>query len=200
MRQNSHTRNTRRDARRHNHLGLLACLLAVLCGGVLIGRLTIGRTGSDEVYLSTSEPPAAVHATSPLGSTAKPRVNRAMAAQVVTLANAARVRSGCAPLRVDGRLTRAAKVHSREMAASGIFAHSSPDGSTPWQRMERAGYRLGAAENIGHGYTSAKDAVRGWLASADHRRNILDCGYRAIGVGVARGADGTYWTQDFGYS
>ncbi|GAA3185206.1 CAP domain-containing protein [Nonomuraea roseoviolacea] len=128
------------------------------------------------------------------------QVSPAMAAKVVSLTNAARVRRGCAPLRVDGRLTSSARAHSTEMARSGRFEHGSPDGASPWDRMERAGYRAGAAENIGRGYASPEEAVQGWLDSRDHRQNILNCRIRAIGVGVVSGPGGPWWTQDFGYS
>jgi uncharacterized protein YkwD len=37
------------------------------------------------------------------------------------------------------------------------------------------------------------------MNSAGHRRNLLDCSVRAVGIGVVRRADGrVYWTQDFG--
>ncbi|MEU8246970.1 CAP domain-containing protein [Nonomuraea sp. NPDC048916] len=128
------------------------------------------------------------------------QVSSSLAARVVSLTNAARAKHGCGPLRVDGRLTRAARAHSLEMARSGRFAHDSPDGRSPWDRMESAGYRAGAAENIGRGYSSAEEAVRGWLDSRDHRQNILNCRITAIGVGVVAGPGGPWWTQDFGYS
>ncbi|TYB58120.1 CAP domain-containing protein [Nonomuraea sp. PA05] len=121
-----------------------------------------------------------------------------MAAKVVTLTNAARARRGCGPLRVNAALTRSARTHSLEMARTGRLSHTSPDGASPWDRMERAGYRWGAAENIGAGYSTAEEAVNGWLDSRDHRKNILDCGLKAIGVGVASGPGGPWWTQDFG--
>ncbi|MFG1941728.1 CAP domain-containing protein [Nonomuraea sp. NPDC048826] len=123
-----------------------------------------------------------------------------MAADVVRLTNAARAKNGCRPLKTDARLTRAARTHSMEMARSGQFTHESPDGASPWDRMERAGYHNGTAENIGRGYASAQEAVRGWLASPDHRRNMLNCDFNAIGVGVVSGPGGPWWTQDFGRS
>ncbi|MFI6792825.1 CAP domain-containing protein [Nonomuraea sp. NPDC050383] len=128
------------------------------------------------------------------------QLSPAMAAKVVSLTNSARLKRGCGPLRVDARLTRSARAHSMEMAKYGRLVHESPDGGSPWDRMERTGYRAGAAENIGRGYASPEEAVQGWLDSRDHRQNILNCRIRAIGVGVVSGAGGPWWTQDFGYS
>jgi uncharacterized protein YkwD len=127
-------------------------------------------------------------------------VSPAMASRVVSLTNTARAKHGCGALRTDARLTRSARTHSLEMARSGKFGHQSPDGSSPWDRMERAGYLAGAAENIGRGYTTPDEAVSGWLNSSDHRQNILNCRIASIGVGVVAGPGGPWWTQDFGYS
>ncbi|MDP4510870.1 CAP domain-containing protein [Nonomuraea turcica] len=121
-----------------------------------------------------------------------------MASKVVSLTNRARSQHGCGPLRVDQGLMRSARTHSLEMARMGQLTHNSPDGASPWDRMERAGYRYGAAENIGAGYSSPNEAVQGWLASPDHRKNLLNCRLKAIGVGVASGPNGPWWTQDFG--
>jgi uncharacterized protein YkwD len=139
---------------------------------------------------------APTHVLGDEGDTA--RLLPGMASKVVSLTNSARSRRGCGPLRVDGGLTRSARAHSLEMAGSGQLMHNSPGGASPWDRMERAGYHWGAAENIGAGYSTPEEAVRGWLDSPDHRKNILDCGLKAIGVGVASGPGGPWWTQDFG--
>lgn len=120
--------------------------------------------------------------------------------EVVRLVNAERRRAGCASLRVDRRLTRSARSHSSEMAADDDFSHNSPDGASPWERMEAAGYRDGGAENIGRGYTSAAEAVRSWMTTRSHRANILNCALTATGVGVVNSPGGLWWTQDFGYS
>ncbi|WP_158578465.1 CAP domain-containing protein [Spongiactinospora rosea] len=125
---------------------------------------------------------------------------RAMESQAVRLTNRARRKHGCRPLRLDQRLMRSARQHSIEMAKSGQFTHNSPNGSSPWRRMERAGYKDGGAENIGRGYLGAKEAMQSWMGSPSHRANILNCRMVAIGVGVAEGPGGLWWTQDFGYS
>ncbi|WP_214414893.1 CAP domain-containing protein [Sphaerisporangium fuscum] len=121
-------------------------------------------------------------------------------AAAVRLTNQERVKRGCGPLRVDPRLARAARQHSLDMATRDYFGHTSPGGQSPWDRMARAGYANSAAENIARGYQSAEEAVRGWMSNPGHRRNILNCQIRTVGVGVAYGSGDTWWTQDFGYS
>ncbi|NKZ07160.1 CAP domain-containing protein [Actinomadura latina] len=120
-------------------------------------------------------------------------------ATVVSLTNAERAKEGCQPLRTDSRLTVAARKHSADMAANNYFDHTSRNGDSPWKRMEDAGYTSPGAENIAKGYPTAAAVVKGWMNSPGHRANILNCGLRAIGVGVASGPGGPLWTQDFGW-
>jgi uncharacterized protein YkwD len=54
-------------------------------------------------------------------------------------------------------------------------------------------------ENIAVGHWTAADACRKWMASREHRGNILSRRFTLIGVGFARGAGGrTYYVEDFG--
>jgi uncharacterized protein YkwD len=85
------------------------------------------------------------------------------------------------------------------MAKYSYFSHTSRDGRSPWQRIRAQGYNYGSAENIAAGQSSAKSVVVAWMKSPGHRKNILNCSSKAVGVGVARGGSyGIYWTQDFG--
>ncbi|SBW18993.1 hypothetical protein FDG2_0913 [Candidatus Protofrankia californiensis] len=122
------------------------------------------------------------------------------ASQVVALTNAERAKAGCGALTADPRLTTAAQTHSADMSAHNYFSHNSQDGRTPFQRMAKAGYEFSmAAENIAAGQRTPAEVVRGWMNSAGHRENILNCSLKQIGVGYAAGGSyGTYWTQDFG--
>lgn len=57
-------------------------------------------------------------------------------------------------------------------------------------------------ENVGVGYVEA-GGVQGvfdaFMASQDHRPNILDSRFQRVGIGVWSHADGTYWVAvDFG--
>jgi uncharacterized protein YkwD len=149
-------------------------------------------------------PPPATSADPPPGpdptSQLSPDLAAAYESQVLDLTNAQRALAGCAALRPDSRLQTAAIAHSADMKARGYFAHDSPDGVTPWQRIEATGYADPSAENIAMGQPTPQDVVDAWMNSPGHRANILNCSSKAIGVGVQFGADGPWWTQDFGYS
>ena len=122
-------------------------------------------------------------------------------AEVVKLTNDQRVSHGCKALRVDDRLTTAARAHSADMVSQNFFSHTGSNGSTFAARETAAGYpqRGASAENIAWGYRTAKDVMTGWMNSPGHRANILNCGSVAVGVGVTYNAAGApYWTQDFG--
>jgi uncharacterized protein YkwD len=117
-------------------------------------------------------------------------------AEVVALTNDARARAGCAALRADPRLATAAQGHSADMSRRGYFAHDSQDGRSFDDRIRAQGYPSPGGENIAMGQQSAQEVVQAWLDSPGHRRNIEDCSFATIGVGLA--TDGMYWTQDFG--
>ncbi len=61
----------------------------------------------------------------------------------------------------------------------------------------KAGYKDPAGENIARGFSAANSVVRAWLNSPSHRKNIMNCQFRTIGIGF--NGDGDYWVQDFGY-
>jgi uncharacterized protein YkwD len=119
---------------------------------------------------------------------------------VVSLTNQERAKAGCSTLRIDSRLVTAARRHSQDMAANNYFDHTSRNGDSPWDRMEAAGYPNPGAENIAKGYPTPAAVVEGWMNSPGHRANILNCKLRAVGVGMAQGPGGPYWTQNFGLS
>jgi uncharacterized protein YkwD len=116
---------------------------------------------------------------------------------VVARTNAERLRAGCGALRSDSRLAAAARAHSVDMVNRHYFEHDSPDGDTPEDRVAAAGYADYGGENIAYGQRSAAEVMSDWMGSPDHRRNILDCGFTTVGVGLD--PRGMYWTQDFGY-
>jgi uncharacterized protein YkwD len=145
---------------------------------------------------STAPPTTAAPAPEPTTTTAPPPAPSPEEV-VVALANADRAEAGCPPLRIDDRLARAAQEHSDAMAALDFFSHTSPDGTTAFERMEAAGYPEPGGENIAQGQRSAQEVHDAWMGSDGHRRNILDCDFTGVGVGLE--PDSWTWTQDFGF-
>ncbi|MGA3488329.1 CAP domain-containing protein [Micromonosporaceae bacterium DT55] len=121
--------------------------------------------------------------------------------QILTLVNAERAKAGCGNLSAHSRLTTAAQRHSEDQAAHRNMAHEGSDGSNVGTRVTRAGYTWRAvAENVAMGYRTHAEVMQGWMNSPGHRRNILNCTYRHLGVGVAEGGGSLYWTQVFATS
>lgn len=126
------------------------------------------------------------------------------------LVNRERVRRGLPRLRAQRSLTRAASRYARLMVTRHFFDHVSPGGSTMAQRIKRTNYLRGTrgwslGENLAYGSGSSAtpaQIVDAWMHSAGHRRNILDRGFREIGVGVALGAPhggaGATYVNEFG--
>ncbi|MFE6741813.1 CAP domain-containing protein [Streptomyces tubercidicus] len=118
-------------------------------------------------------------------------------ARVVELVNSERRKAGCSPVTVNAKLTKAAQDHSKDMADHRNMSHTGSDGSAPDARITRAGYSWSSyGENVAYGYSSPESVMKGWMSSPGHKRNILDCSFKEIGVGHAQPGD--YWTQDFG--
>lgn len=125
---------------------------------------------------------------------------------VLTGLNEIRREHGLAPLRLSPGLTAAAGAHSQEMAQVGYFKHTSADGSAFWKRIQQTytfptSYSTWAVgENLVWQSPSltAPQAVALWMASPEHRANILDPKWREIGIGAvhAEAAPGVYDGQD----
>ncbi len=122
------------------------------------------------------------------------------AAAVVSVVNQERAKAGCGPVSIDSQLSAAAVGHSQDMVDRNYYAHVTPDGVDPGQRISAAGYVWSAeGENIAYGYPDAASVMVGWMNSPEHRDNILNCGFHDIGVGLVLNAQQVpYWTQDFG--
>jgi uncharacterized protein YkwD len=135
---------------------------------------------------------------------------RALARATLCVLNAERKRHNLRPLRLNRKLSAAARRHSRAMARKRFFSHTSPSGATFVDRIRRTGYLSGArswaiGENIayGSGSRSTPRAIgTAWMNSPPHRANILSSSFSSIGVGIAsgtpRGGGGATYTTDFG--
>jgi len=96
--------------------------------------------------------------------------------------NRVRAAHGLTPLRFDPCLQRAARAHSHDMLSTQIFQHGAFGA-----RMLRFDVRgTVTGENLAWGngsLGSANAIVRAWLASPEHRANLLRPGFTRIGIG-----------------
>jgi uncharacterized protein YkwD len=140
-----------------------------------------------------------------------PSAAAAIATRVLSLTNEARSRPrkcGTRSFEAAGAVTpnplleRAAAVHAQDMARHSHFEHEGRDGSSPADRVTRAGYRWrSVGENIASGQTTPEQAVREWLGSPMHCANLMSPQFTEMGVAYAvdlDSADGIYWAQVFG--
>lgn len=112
------------------------------------------------------------------------------------LVNDARLAAGCATLERHAQLDMAALEHARDMAARSFFGHGKPEGSSPQERIEAAGYRWArSGENIAAGYDTAEPVLAAWWASDGHRANLLEPAFVHTGIGVANAGFGVVWVQ-----
>jgi uncharacterized protein YkwD len=161
---------------------------------------------SAEVPAADEEPAAAVELPAVEVETEPAPVARAAAAAadptaeaaVLALVNEARADAGCGALTADPALAAVARAHSADMRDRDYFSHTSPEGLSPFDRAEQAGVGYSRAENIAFGQSDAAAVMEAWLESPGHRENILDCDLTRLGVGVAEGPGGPWWTQLFG--
>ncbi len=117
--------------------------------------------------------------------------------------NQNRIANSVPPLTVSLLLQEAAQMKANDMASKGYFSHISPDGSTPWDWMQKVGYSYSyAGENLAVNFVDSGDVVSAWMASPDHRANIIDGNYTEMGYGIAQGKyegkEATFVVQMFG--
>jgi len=141
--------------------------------------------------------------------------------------NAERVRARLQPLEWSPALATVAEQHSRDMAVRKYFSHQTKGlvrGQSFGERLRAAGIagrrlaeniallpvRMVAVEGPGEAppqwapdYDAmAREALRMWMRSAGHRRNILDGQLDSLGVGCwvgeRSGLPYVYMTQNFG--
>ena len=106
------------------------------------------------------------------------------------------------PVRWNDALALAARRHAEDMARYNYFSHDGDDGSTPAQRIVRAGYRYRSmGENIAGGQQTPEAAVAGWIKSPSHCANLMDPAFTEMGIDYAVSKTsrlGVYWVQEFG--
>jgi uncharacterized protein YkwD len=164
--------------------------------------------------LATAPAASAVSACESASATPAQAEHRTMVRATLCMLNAQRTRRGLAPLRLDRRLSAAARRHADDMDRRNYFSHDSLGGGSFVDRIRRSGYLSGArrwsvGENLAwgtHWRSTPRTITQMWMDSPGHRANVLSPMFREVGIGVSYGAPvagggrpaATYAT-DFGF-
>ena len=113
---------------------------------------------------------------------------------IIDRTNALRRENGVSALAVNDKLMQAAQVRADEMAAHTVYSHTRPNGGkfntvTNCPYMAENIHRI--ADWVLSDQTLAERAVADWYASTVHHKNMVNPKLSEIGVGLARGVNGT---------
>jgi hypothetical protein len=122
---------------------------------------------------------------------------------LVGLANGDRAAAGVPALAVNPLLTEAAQEKADDMAEKGYFAHTSPEGVSPWYWFGAVGYSFSqAGENLAVNFTDSDAVEAAWMNSPEHRANILNGAFTEVGIATAlgtyQGRQALFVVQEFG--
>ncbi len=122
---------------------------------------------------------------------------------VADRANTERAKESLPLLAYNTTLEAAAQMKANDMSLKNYFAHTSPEGMTPWFWFGKAGYLFYfAGENLAVDFDDSDAVTRAWMKSPTHKANILNGKFTEIGVATAEGTHKghktTYVVQMFG--
>lgn len=123
-----------------------------------------------------------------------PAAERAM----FDLVNKERTERAIRPVATHGPLTEVGRRHCEDMFRRGYFSHNTPEGLTPFDRMQNAGIVFNfAGENLALA-PNVELAHKGLMQSKGHRENILQANFGHLGVGaIDGGVYGIMFCQEF---
>lgn len=149
------------------------------------------------------------------GLTPTPENQAAIRGSVLCLINRVRAEHSLQPLAANPQLEAAAEGHCSELVADDYFAHVSPSGETPVDRIKATGYIPNSnvgyviGENLAWGtysLSTPQAIVEAWVASPGHLANILESRYTETGIGIVsavpeslgEGNPGGTYAEEFG--
>ena len=115
--------------------------------------------------------------------------NYEQAYEILDLVNQERAKAGKSALTMDKDLLDAAMQRSAEIAI--YFEHERPNGESCYTACAKMN-----GENAAIDY-SATSVMNGWMDSTGHKENILNGGYKSVGIGVFENGGRTYYIQCF---
>lgn len=114
--------------------------------------------------------------------------------RILDSVNALRSAAGAGQVQLNSQLTAAAATHSRDMSVQNRPWHFGSDGSSPIDRVRRAGYSgtlLG--ENISETYETELQTLAAWMDEPGPRSVILDPKATNMGFSWHQESSGKLW-------
>lgn len=185
------------ESKRVTRPGLLLCLFcAVAIANTTPARATVPVPGKKNTAIDAS---CGLNGLKGIQAEVLQRVNALRVAGAVC---GSTTYAAVAPLSWNSLLLQAARGHSSDMAQNNYFSHKRPGGNTLEQRIRATGYKYTTAgENIAAGQPNVESVVTRWINSPDHCRNLMNPGFRHIGVACVRNNATIYhlyWTMELG--
>lgn len=127
--------------------------------------------------------------------------NKSIYNEVVAKVNEYRAEVNVGSISLDDNLSNAATIRAIEMAHTGVFSHTRPNGSKWHSIFSELSIPQGfAGENIAYNYSKSGAYVANqWKNSEGHYKNMINSNYNKIGIGMYKDPNSSriYWVQLF---
>ena len=97
-------------------------------------------------------------------------------------------------LKKDKNLEKLALIRAKEMATTGKFSHTRPNGKKGLSLIKGNKHK---GENIAMGQRTCKEVTVAWYNSKGHRDNMLRKPFKKVGIAAYKYKGVTYWCQLF---
>ncbi|MEX2013264.1 MAG: CvpA family protein [Candidatus Levyibacteriota bacterium] len=131
-------------------------------------------------------------------TTDKISVDRSAEQEMLNLLNTEREKQELEKLVFNEPLAEVGRRHCEDMFKRGYFSHDTPEGLSPFDRMDKADISYSyAGENLALA-PNVVTAMRGLMESPGHKANILSPNFGRVGIGVIDGGVyGQMFCQEF---
>ena len=103
--------------------------------------------------------------------------------------NYERAKNGLNTLRINQKLNESATEKAIAMLQTNCWSHYCPNGQSPWEFFDDAGYLyFHAGENLAEGFSTTESVINAWMNSPTHRANMLNDNFTEVGFGFANGS------------
>lgn len=104
--------------------------------------------------------------------------------ELLSIINSERKKNNLPEFQIDEKIQNVARLKAEDLVQNNYFSHVSPTYGTPFEMLKshNINYKT-ASENIA-GNSNISDAVKSWLSSESHKKNILSNDYNYTGIAV----------------